>query len=77
MFKLLSIITIVTGVLSSLFGLLDIWIISGKPWASSAQFRAYIFTEDPNRWYWQVGLTLILVGISLFRSKRGNKTKSS
>jgi len=53
----------IVGIISTGFGLLDLWIISSKEWPSASSFWTYIFTKDPNTMYWQYGSILLVVGI--------------
>ncbi|WP_062352613.1 hypothetical protein [Bacillus kwashiorkori] len=68
--SLVAIILIAIGLVSSIWGLFPVlFIYPFKDWEASS-YWSYILLKDPGRWYWQVGLIVILIGIFLVMKAR-------
>lgn len=70
----ISLIVLFAGIILTGFSCIDIWVISSKTWASSADFWKYIFNKDPNTWCLYVGVLLLVCSIislvAISRKKR-------
>jgi hypothetical protein len=72
--KFFSIILISIGLVSSIFGLLPVlFIYPYKYWDATSQYWNFIFFQDENRSFWQLGLIALLAGIFLYIKAKKNE----
>ncbi|MFB4166899.1 hypothetical protein [Virgibacillus sp. JSM 102003] len=71
--KVFSYLLTVLGGLSTVFGLFPVIFLYPYKFSQTSDYLTFIFFETEDRWFWQIGVIVLVIGIILlYKNKRKN-----
>ncbi len=67
--KFISYFLIVLGGISTVFGLIPVIFLYPHKFSQTTDYLTFVFLETEDRWFWQVGVIVLVAGIILFNKR--------